>query len=286
MSCILDSNHPEEFEQEFTDDSDFSERESDASQSVVDSDEQSVDVGEDFVHRDLRSSRMMYCGECKIRSTTVIMTRSYTEDYFLLSEGCLGRIISQDVEDEADDWSPREEEYFEDEHENDDSEASLSDSHEQSGANIEEKELDLEDARFDKFRLPEETDETEDEISDLEAKLKHQLRINSMTDDEFAFHVFNSATEEQLRLVKEDKTVNFVEDQDFLTFWSENGQFLTRKNIEFKGLGINQQEFDNIEEIPSERKKYICEIWNWSSEEVFYSAQLYWSFRLNIEKHS
>jgi hypothetical protein len=80
MSCILDSNHPEEFEQEFTDDSDFSERESDASQSVVDSDEQSVDVGEDFVHRDLRSSRMMYCGECKIRSTTVIMTRSYTED--------------------------------------------------------------------------------------------------------------------------------------------------------------------------------------------------------------
>ena len=207
----------------------------------------------------------------------------------------------EDVEDEADDWSPREEEYFEDEHENDDSEASLSDSHEQSGANIEEKELDLEDARFDKFRLPEETDETEDEISDLEAKLKHQLRINSMTDDEFAFHVFNSATEEQLRLVKEDKTVNFVEDQGFLTFWSENGQFLTRKNIEFKGLGINQQEFDNIEEIPSERKstvsiqaqvdhvnisEYICEIWNWSSEEVFYSAQLYWSFRLNIEKHS
>ena len=84
MSCILDSNHPEEFEQEFIDDSDFSERESDASasHSVVDSDEQSVesDVGDDFVHRDLRSSRMMYCGECKIRNTTVIMTRSYTED--------------------------------------------------------------------------------------------------------------------------------------------------------------------------------------------------------------
>ena len=166
---------------------------------------------------------------------------------------------AEDVEDETDDWSPREEHYFRDEHENDDPEASLCDSHEQSGENIviEEKELDLEDARFDKFRLPEETDETEDEISDLEAKLKHQLRINSMTDDEFAFHVFNSASEEQLRLVKEDKTVNFVEDQDFLTFWSENGQFLTRKNIEFKGLGIDQQEFDNIEEIPSERKSTV-----------------------------
>jgi len=151
---------------------------------------------------------------------------------------------------------------------------------------LEDKELNLEDARFDKFRLPEDSDETEDEISDLEAKLRHQLHINSMTDDEFAFHVFSSATEEQLRLVKEDKTVNFVEDQDFLTFWNENGQFLTRKNIEFKGLGIDQQEFDNIEDIPSERKKYVCEIWNWSSEEVFYSAQLYWSFQLNIEKHS
>ena len=77
MSCILETtNHPEEFDQEFTEsgDSDFSsERESDASE-TVNSDE------DDFVHRDLPSSRMMYCGECKIRNTTVIMTRSYTED--------------------------------------------------------------------------------------------------------------------------------------------------------------------------------------------------------------
>ncbi len=78
MSCILD-NHTEEFEQEFTDDSDFSsEQESESANSVVDSDED--EVIEDFVHTDLRSSRMMYCGECKIKNTTVIMTRSYTED--------------------------------------------------------------------------------------------------------------------------------------------------------------------------------------------------------------
>lgn len=162
----------------------------------------------------------------------------------------------EDVENETDEqWFPREEEFFEDKHENDDSEAYLSDTQEQNNSG--DKELDLEDARFDKFRLPEEPDETEEEISELEAKIKHQLRIKSMTDDEFAFHVFNSATEEQLRLVKEDKTVSFVEDQDFLSFWSMNGQFLTRKNIEFKGLGIDQEEFDNIEDIPSERKSMV-----------------------------
>ena len=112
----------------------------------------------------------------------------------------------------------------------------------------------MEDARFDKFRMPEEADIDQDEMSDLEARLKHQLSIDSMSNDEFAFHVFNSATEEQLRLVKEDKVVSFDKDEGFLKFWSENGQFLTRKNIEFKGVEVDEEEFDNVDYLPSERR--------------------------------
>ena len=117
-----------------------------------------------------------------------------------------------------------------------------------------EEELNLESERWDKFRLPEEEAPEEDPIDELANMFDNELSFLGVSEDEYAALIFSKAWEEQLRLVKEGKNVDFSEDNEFLQFWEKQGQMLTWKNIVMKQIDIEKNEVDFPEQLTEERR--------------------------------
>ncbi|CAG5097340.1 Oidioi.mRNA.OKI2018_I69.XSR.g15033.t1.cds [Oikopleura dioica] len=140
-----------------------------------------------------------------------------------------------------------------------------------------EEELNLESERWDKFRLPEEEAPEEDPVDELANMFDNELSILGVSEDEYAALIFSKAWEEQLRLVKEGKNVDFSEDNEFLQFWEKQGQMLTWKNIVMKQIDIEKNEVDFPEQLTEERRSQVEETWNESADEVYAACQLYWS---------
>ena len=69
--------------------------------------------------------------------------------------------------------------------------------------------------------------------------------------------------------------IDLTNNEDFLTFWNTNGQFLTWNLLKEKQPDVTEYEFNNFNKLNATRQTELNNMWDQVSSHVFQLAQLY-----------
>ena len=96
-------------------------------------------------------------------------------------------------------------------------------------------------------------------------------------DELFARDVFKRAQEKQNYLIETNSNVDFTSDENFLTFWTENGQYLCWYQFVNLCPEYPTDIFDKISILSQIEIENLNKKWSEISDQVFAYAQLYWA---------
>ena len=85
----------------------------------------------------------------------------------------------------------------------------------------------------------------------------------------------------QQQLIKTNGTVDYSSDNEFLTFWAENGQYLSWFRFTHAFPEFPKEIFNNLSSLSEHAAEDLNTKWNCISDETFAYAQLYWSTVVN-----